>query len=564
MKFLTSMLIPIFACIIGSAQNLIPNGNFDTNIDGWGFSSGSNVNSWDASTQQLKAHIVTPGTSYVSYQFYYYPVASTFSAGESYTLKFDAYGSVRNHSVDVACGYNGSTYLNFISNADRYVSITTTKTTYTIHFTAPSSFAITNFRVGFRIGGSAGNAAQDLFFDNIILTHDLPPPPPETYAIYTNDASIIAGTNVNFVNNKALSISTSTTNTYEGGESKVFNFDKTDTWAMASAQPVGGSVNISGYSGGYFNFAMKASTNRSFFIRIKGGGQIARVSFTQGSDPYGFVRDGNWHFLSIPIADFIANNSALDLKLVTDLFVIRTNEPLALTDNFDIEVDNIFLSLSFPAPPPIILPNAWINEFHYDNPGADVNEFVEVVIKNASLYTLSNFRVDLYNSADGTSYDHLTLDQFTQGVTEGEYTFFTWMPAGGIQDDGGDGIALSYNENLVQFLSYEGTQKATGGAAVGITSTDVGVVEPCINAHVGEVFSIQLVGIGVRYNHFVWIDPPATPGNLNVDNNSNIQVFAFPPSVPLNWKYIFIIFFVIALSTGYNFLRLKRVQKRLQ
>ncbi len=41
--------------------------------------------------------------------------------------------------------------------------------------------------------------------------------------------------------------------------------------------------------------------------------------------------------------------------------------------------------------------NAWINEFHYDNTGTDVNEFVEIVIENAGTYTLSDFRVDLYN-----------------------------------------------------------------------------------------------------------------------------------------------------------------------
>ena len=29
------------------------------------------------------------------------------------------------------------------------------------------------------------------------------------------------------------------------------------------------------------------------------------------------------------------------------------------------------------------LPNAWINELHYDNAGTDVNELVEVVIENA-------------------------------------------------------------------------------------------------------------------------------------------------------------------------------------
>ena len=42
-------------------------------------------------------------------------------------------------------------------------------------------------------------------------------------------------------------------------------------------------------------------------------------------------------------------------------------------------------------------PNAWINEFHYDNNGADQDEFIEIVVENAGGFTLSDFVVDLYN-----------------------------------------------------------------------------------------------------------------------------------------------------------------------
>ena len=47
----------------------------------------------------------------------------------------------------------------------------------------------------------------------------------------------------------------------------------------------------------------------------------------------------------------------------------------------------------------------------------------------------------------------------------------------GIQNGSPDGVALVSPGGLVEFLSYEGTFTAAGGAATGVTSTDIGVTE---------------------------------------------------------------------------------------
>jgi len=60
--------------------------------------------------------------------------------------------------------------------------------------------------------------------------------------------------------------------------------------------------------------------------------------------------------------------------------------------------------------------NAWLNELHYDNTGSDVGEFVEIVIENASTYTLSDFQIDLYNGSNGTSYHSKTVDNLRQAM----------------------------------------------------------------------------------------------------------------------------------------------------
>ena len=69
--------------------------------------------------------------------------------------------------------------------------------------------------------------------------------------------------------------------------------------------------------------------------------------------------------------------------------------------------------------------NAWINEFHYDNTGADVGEFVEVVIETPGSYTLSLFEVVLYNGkfSQRVQYDTKTIDNFIVGNTVGYFTF---------------------------------------------------------------------------------------------------------------------------------------------
>ncbi len=162
--------------------------------------------------------------------------------------------------------------------------------------------------------------------------------------------------------------------------------------------------------------------------------------------------------------------------------------------------------------------NAWINEFHYDNTGGDVGEFVEIVIENPGLYTLSDFQVNLYNGNGGASYGVNTVDQFTVGSTSGNFTFYYWnVPASpGIQNGAPDGLALSYQGTVItgQFISYEGSFMATNGPANDVTSTDIGVLEAG-SEPIGN--SLQLGGTGTQYSDFTWNAPASeTKGTPNI------------------------------------------------
>ena len=74
----------------------------------------------------------------------------------------------------------------------------------------------------------------------------------------------------------------------------------------------------------------------------------------------------------------------------------------------------------------------FISEFHYDNAGGDVGEFVEIYVQNGT--TLADVTVTLYNGSNGTNYNSETADQMTSGgtVTLGgvDFNIYAWTVAG--------------------------------------------------------------------------------------------------------------------------------------
>lgn len=169
----------------------------------------------------------------------------------------------------------------------------------------------------------------------------------------------------------------------------------------------------------------------------------------------------------------------------------------------------------------------WINEFHYDNDGADANEFVEVAVRSGVAFNPADFSVQPYNGNGGVTYGTAQpLSAFTVGATSSImgsaetvtfYSFvFTGTDSNGLQNGAPDGLALvnTVTPSVVQFLSYEGAFAATNGPASGLMSVDVGVSE----TDDGALTSLGLVGTGIAAGDFTWAliaDGSATPGALN-------------------------------------------------
>ena len=131
----------------------------------------------------------------------------------------------------------------------------------------------------------------------------------------------------------------------------------------------------------------------------------------------------------------------------------------------------------------------WVNEFHYDNTGADSGEFIEVA--GLAGTDLSGYRLLLYNGANGALYQTLTLSGFIDNESNGYGAIA--FDATGLQNGDPDGIALWNGSAIVQYLSYDGAFTAADGGAANMTSSDVGVGE-LGTTPLGS--SLQLTGTG--------------------------------------------------------------------
>jgi hypothetical protein len=162
---------------------------------------------------------------------------------------------------------------------------------------------------------------------------------------------------------------------------------------------------------------------------------------------------------------------------------------------------------------PIIPTEPWINEFHYDNLGTDTGEFIEIA--GPAGLDLSNYRILFYDGADGLEYPAPLL---LNGIIDNESNNFGAIsfPRPNIQNGTPDGFALinEISNEVIQFISYEGTFMANDGLANGMNSIDIGFFEDGTDSP-GN--SLQLTGTGNTYGDFLW-NPPSTesPGSLNV------------------------------------------------
>ncbi len=173
-----------------------------------------------------------------------------------------------------------------------------------------------------------------------------------TYVFYSEDQDLPQDHPVFSLGRSGIAKVSFVGNAFEGEEAINVTYDpdrEPNTFIMLQTNKVG-AVDLTEYIDGYLNLAMKSTSTDPVLVRIEGGG--ANSSVYVGAGDYGFERDGNWHFISIPITDVLSSidSEAGRLALLGsfDQFRLRNQTGEFNRETFNFSVDFIFFSVNKP------------------------------------------------------------------------------------------------------------------------------------------------------------------------------------------------------------------------
>ena len=170
-----------------------------------------------------------------------------------------------------------------------------------------------------------------------------------------------------------------------------------------------------------------------------------------------------WTSSDNTVATVDANGKATALSLGSANITVTASNGLAASATLQVN----------PAP---ALPPTRFSEIHYDNTGTDINEAIEV--EGPAGTSVAAWKVVLYSGSDGTMYSIEALSGNIPLMCDGRGVVYVTYPSNGIQNGSPDGFALvDESDNVIEFLSYEGSFTAVDGPAAGLTSRDIGVSE---------------------------------------------------------------------------------------
>lgn len=193
----------------------------------------------------------------------------------------------------------------------------------------------------------------------------------------------------------------------------------------------------------------------------------------------------------------------------------------------------IWLGASIPGHATVI-----INEIDYDQPGADVAEFIELFNSDTTAVTLDGYTLDLVNGSSGNTY--LSLDLSGLSIAANGYIVLcgditavgncntsvatgSWLQNGG---SSGDAVALLLGAALLDSVVYEGIGSHLGFYAEGNSFAD---------ADSGSIsMSIARLPDGLDSDHNASDFGSAclTPGSANIGGTGDCSASLNPVPVP--------------------------------
>ncbi len=200
----------------------------------------------------------------------------------------------------------------------------------------------------FMIAGDPPASTVEFGLDNIYWTPSVPRSTPEhgSFGIFTeNAAHKTAGEYALGVDGEFYiwenTLQPAAQNPYEGATSMSLTSTPGLTWFGAAFTPtIKYNLTAFRYPESTLQLALKTSSPATFYLGMRSGNvdDIGQkwIKFESGNDPYGFVRDGLWHVIQIPMTDI---SDAVDLSQVSMLFeLLGVDGPIT-----NIEFDDICL-----------------------------------------------------------------------------------------------------------------------------------------------------------------------------------------------------------------------------
>ncbi|RKY53091.1 MAG: hypothetical protein DRP93_07105, partial [Candidatus Neomarinimicrobiota bacterium] len=130
------------------------------------------------------------------------------------------------------------------------------------------------------------------------------------------------------------------------------------------------------------------------------------------------------------------------------------------------------------------------------------------VVESPESWYLGDLALYMYNGYNRMPYCLDTIDEFEIGERIGPFQFYTWYQRG-IQNDM-EGMILVFKDSLCDIIAYEGSFIGANDPALGKEFPDIGIYE---TGHGSDTSAIYLSGMPGS----VWLYGPATPGELNAD-----------------------------------------------
>lgn len=148
----------------------------------------------------------------------------------------------------------------------------------------------------------------------------------------------------------------------------------------------------------------------------------------------------------------------------------------------------------------------WINEFHYDNKGLDVDEFIEIGCNQE--INVKGYQIILFNGSNGLPYKVVPLSGIC--YPSGDQFIVKKVPL----QNGPDGIALfDPKHRALEFITYEGPFMVVYNGSL-LRPNEIGVSE---SSKTATGLSLQKTGSGCLGKDFEWKSAPEkrSPGMVN-------------------------------------------------